>query len=67
MQFISRKKDIIWVDNTWYSRAVQRLISQNKRQVSLVDCMSFEIMDTFQIKTAFAFDKHFEQNGFTLL
>jgi len=59
--------DVIWVDNVWYSRAVQRLISQNKRQVSLVDCLSFEIMDTLEIKTAFSFDKHFEENGFTLL
>jgi len=58
--------DVVWVDNAWYSQAVQRLMSQNKRQVSLVDCISFEIMDTFQIETAFAFDNHFEKNGFTL-
>ena len=58
--------DVIWVDNTWYTKAVQRLLAQKSRRVSLVDCLSFEIMDTFQIKCAFAFDKHFEENGFAL-
>lgn len=58
--------DVVWVDNTWYSRAVQRLMSQNKQRASLVDCMSFEIMDALEIESAFAFDKHFEENGFIL-
>lgn len=58
--------DVVWVDNAWYSKGVQRLMSQNNRHVSLVDCLSFEIMDNLQVEYAFAFDKHFEENGFTL-
>jgi uncharacterized protein len=58
--------EIIWVDDKWYAKAVQRLISENKKDISLVDCLSFEIMEALQIECAFAFDKHFEENGFTL-
>jgi predicted nucleic acid-binding protein len=58
--------DVIWVNNKWYTRAMQRLFAQNNRNVSLVDCLSFEIMDSLEIKYAFAFDRHFEENGFTI-
>ena len=57
---------VIWVDEKWYTRAMQRLLAQNNRQVSLVDCISFEIMDSLEIKFAFSFDRHFEDNGFTI-
>lgn len=58
--------EIVWVDDKWYARAMQRLFLQNNRDVSLVDCLSFEIMESLQIECAFAFDKHFEENGFTI-
>ncbi|MBW2169059.1 MAG: hypothetical protein JRG69_07345 [Deltaproteobacteria bacterium] len=57
---------VIWVDEKWYTRAMQRLLAQNNRQISLVDCISFEIMDSLEIKFAFSFDRHFEDNGFTI-
>ncbi|MCU0598492.1 MAG: PIN domain-containing protein [Desulfobacterales bacterium] len=56
--------EIIWVDDKWYKKAVQRLVAQNDKNISLVDALSFEIMEAFQIEFAFAFDKHFEENGF---
>lgn len=31
-----------------------------------VDCLSFEVMEARNLRTAFAFDKHFEELGFTL-
>ena len=58
--------DVVWVDEKWYATATQRLLTQNNRNISLVDCLSFEIMEALQIKWAFAFDKHFEGNGFLL-
>ena len=58
--------EVIWVNDKWYTRAMQRLFAQNSRDVSLVDCLSFEIMDSLEIKYAFAFDSHFEKNGFTI-
>ncbi len=58
--------EVIWVNDKWYTRAMQRLFAQNNRNISLVDCLSFEIMDSLEIKYAFAFDRHFEENGFTI-
>ncbi len=58
--------EIVWVDDKWYAKAIQRLFAQNNRNVSLVDCLGFEIMEAFQIEHAFAFDRHFEENGFTI-
>jgi uncharacterized protein len=58
--------EIVWVDDKWYAKGMQRLLAQNNRDISLVDCISFEIMEALQIKGAFAFDKHFEENGFVI-
>lgn len=57
--------EIVWVDDKWYAKAAQRLLAQNNRDISLVDCLSFEIMENLRIECAFAFDRHFEENGFT--
>ena len=58
--------EVIWVDAQWQNRAMQRLLTQNKKDLSLVECVSFEIMETREIIEAFAFDRHFEENGFTI-
>jgi len=58
--------DIVWVNGDWYSRAIQRLFALNSRQLSLVDCLSFEIMESQEIEVVFTFDMHFPQNGFTI-
>ena len=58
--------EVIWVDNQWYGRAMQRFQAQGQRDLSLVDCLSFEIMETRNITVAFTFDRHFEENGFTI-
>ena len=58
--------DITWVDNNWYNRAIQRLFALSNRNISLVDSLSFEIMETLEIKLAFSFDKHFLENGFAV-
>ncbi|MEA2116695.1 MAG: PIN domain-containing protein [Thermodesulfobacteriota bacterium] len=58
--------DVIWVDDHWHEKAVNRLIALNQKKVSLVDCLSFIIMEAREISTAFSFDKHFEKNGFSL-
>jgi uncharacterized protein len=58
--------EVIWVDDKWYGKAMHRLLAQKSREISLVDCLSFEIMEAHQIEYAFAFDKHFEENGFAV-
>jgi predicted nucleic acid-binding protein len=58
--------DVVWIEQEWYRRGIERLFSEASRQLSLVDCLSFEIMETLDIKTAFAFDRHFVAAGFSL-
>jgi predicted nucleic acid-binding protein len=58
--------EIIWVNGAWYTRAIQRLFALNNRNISLVDCLSFEIMESREIAYAFSFDGHFPENGFTI-
>ena len=43
------------------------LLAAAKRGLSLVDCVSFELMRNLGIKTAFAFDAHFKAAGFQVM
>jgi predicted nucleic acid-binding protein len=58
--------EIEWVESDLHGRAVRRLQMENNRQVSLTDCLSFEIMEAREIHTAFAFDEHFSERGFKI-
>lgn len=58
--------EIIWIGENLYSRAIQRLLLLKGKEISLVDCLSFEIMETQEITYAFSFDKHFEVHGFSI-
>ena len=46
---------------------VTALLSAARRGLSLVDCVSFEIMRDLGIKTSFTFDAHFREQGFELV
>jgi predicted nucleic acid-binding protein len=67
------KEDIIpmlnvqWVAETQHQAGLAALLTAAHRGLSLVDCVSFEIMRRIGIQTAFAFDRHFSEQGFTLL
>jgi len=57
----------IWLDAEMHRQGVQALLAANRRSLSLVDCTSFIAMRQLHITHAFAFDQHFEQQGFTCL
>ncbi len=46
---------------------VSALLAASRRNLSLVDCVSFEMMRTLEVKMAFAFDPHFKEQGFNTL
>jgi predicted nucleic acid-binding protein len=56
--------NIEWIDNGIHKSGISALLAASRRKLSLVDCVSFEIMRTLSIKTAFAFDPHFTEMGF---
>lgn len=53
-----------WLDARDHEAAVKRLFAANRRKLSLVDCASFECMQRFALRRAFAFDDHFTKEGF---
>ena len=58
---------IEWVDETTYRAGMASLLTAARRDLSLVDCISFEIMRKLGVHSAFAFDRHFKEQGFICL
>lgn len=58
---------IHWVTQEDHERAVYRLGQRNRRNLSLVDCMSFVLMEQYDSTTAFSYDSDFEAEGFKLV
>jgi predicted nucleic acid-binding protein len=53
-----------WVTPEVHAAAVPVFLALARRDVSLVDCVSFELMRQLGIETAFTFDPHFGEQGF---
>lgn len=56
-----------WVDEFVHGAALASLLTANRRDLSLVDCVSFEIMRRRDVTHAFALDTDFSKQGFTLV
>ncbi len=56
---------VLWMDETLGRLALERFQSL-RGKASLVDCGSFLAMERLRLKTAFAFDQDFTDQGFTL-
>lgn len=59
--------EVVWVDGIVHSAAVSALLTAGRRQLTLVDCASFEIMRRTDLTHAFAYDAHFAEQGFVLV
>jgi predicted nucleic acid-binding protein len=55
---------IEWVTRNIHNAAVGALLVAARRTLSLVDCVSFEVMRRSEIQTVFAFDRHFREYGY---
>jgi predicted nucleic acid-binding protein len=58
---------IEWVDQSLHASGIRELQKSGKRQISLVDHISFLVMRRRAVTVAFAFDPDFEAAGFQLL
>ena len=59
--------DTLWVTDADHTAALNALLAVGRRQLSLVDCVSFEVMRRTGIRSAFAFDRHFQEYGYGLI
>ena len=66
-EHILPKIRVHWVDEPLYRLGTERLWREDRRDLSLVDCVSFEFMKAEGLTTAFAVDRHFSDAGFRLL
>jgi uncharacterized protein len=56
-----------WVAEPIHQAALALLFSASKRPLSLVDCVSFVVMNRAGIHKAFTFDHHFREQGFEVV
>ena len=56
-----------WVSSELHIRGVERLFKEDRRRLSLVDCVSFEFLRSAGIEDVLGLDPHFEAAGFRLL
>jgi predicted nucleic acid-binding protein len=54
-----------WVTRDDHERAVEALLVADRRQLSIVDCTSFEVMRRLDAHECLAFDRHFAEQGFS--
>jgi predicted nucleic acid-binding protein len=59
--------EIDWLDVEQQKLAIQSVLTANRRNLSLMDCSSFETMRRLGIKTVFTFDEHFREQGFNIV
>ena len=59
--------DITWVDETIQVQGMSALLTANRRNLSLVDCTSFEVIRKIGLDEVFTFDHHFREQGFNVI
>ena len=59
--------EVVRADEIDEIRAREIVVSHEDKDYTFVDAISFAVMDRFGITTAFTFDRHFAQYGFTVL
>ena len=59
--------DVVWVDESLHEAGLDLLLARRQRRLSLVDAVSFIAMRQADLEEAFAFDPHFQQEGFSLV
>ena len=58
---------IEWVREDLHTAGMAAFLAMSHRHLSLVDCVSFAAMRRLGIEVAFAFDRHFADQGFLCL
>jgi len=56
-----------WIAQAAHNAATEAVLTANRRNLSLVDCVSFHVMRSAAISQAFSFDSHFREQGFEIL
>jgi len=58
---------LAWVDEETHQAGIEAVLAANRRDLSLVDCVSFVVMRRLGIRQALTVDPHFREQGFECL
>jgi predicted nucleic acid-binding protein len=58
---------LVWVTSADVERAKAIIYQYDDKDFSLTDAASFAVMERLRVPSAFTFDRHFSQYGFTVL
>ncbi len=56
-----------WITESQHQAGVEALLTAGRKKLSLVDCVSFQLMREGAVREAFCFDKHFREQGFATI
>ena len=59
--------EVVWVDASLHERGLDLLLDRGSARLSLVDAVSFLVIQSRDISDVFAYDRDFEREGFALL
>jgi predicted nucleic acid-binding protein len=62
---LTNRITVFWIGIEQHNLAIAALVTAGRRGISLVDCTSFETMRSRGIRTAFTFDTHFAEQGYS--
>jgi len=54
-----------WVSEERHRAGLEAVLAAARKKLSLVDCVSFQTMRNRGVRTAFSFDAHFREQGFS--
>ena len=66
LSFLAESKTFLvhWITQEDHMEAVDLLTERSRRNLSLVDCMSFIVMKQHSVTTALVYDSDFQAEGF---
>src|ERR1700731_521402 len=59
--------NVEWISEQMHVAGVAAVLAAARKKLSLVDCVSFQIMRQQGVRAAFCFDSHFREQGFEIL
>ena len=66
-QYVAPLFDVVWVEAIMHEAGVAALLTANRRELSLVDCVSLDVMRRLGLRQALTLDAHFREQGFDCL
>jgi predicted nucleic acid-binding protein len=59
--------NVQWIGEQMHVAGFEAVLAAARKKLSVVDCVSFQIMRQQGVHTAFCFDNHFREQGFDVL